>query len=296
MSLVKTLAKVAIGVMVAKGVSGMMKKGGTANAGTGDVFGGPNSPRSGGAGNGLDDLMGSILGGKSSTPQGGGIGKGGLGGLLEELSGGGQSGSTAGRGGMDDILGQLTGNRSSTSGGGGLGDLLGGILGGAAGGALAGGQTREKTAQSDKNQRPTKGFGDLFNEALVSQKEPETQPTDAQNAAAALMLKAMIQAAKSDGKIDENEKKKLLGNLGDASPEEMEFVKRELAAPIDIDALVRQTPRELAAQVYVMSAMTIDLDNQNEAEYLHRLATGFGINQQQVNALHAKLGKPALYS
>lgn len=305
MSLLKTLAKVAVGVVIAKSVTGMMKKGGAANPGTGGMFGGPNSRSSGGAGGGLDDMMGSILGGKTSAPAdsglGGGLGKGGLGGLLEELAGGGASRTASGKGGIDDVLGQLTGGRTSTSGaGGGLGDLLGGILGGAAGGALGGAlgggdDSREKMATGDKNSRPEKGFGDLFNETLVSQKEPETAPTDAQNAAAALMLRAMIQAAKSDGKIDEAEKQKLLGNLHDADPAEMEFVKRELAAPVDIDGLIRQTPKELAGQVYVMSVMAIDLDNQNEAEYLHKLASGFGIGQQQVNALHAKLGKPALY-
>lgn len=87
MSMMKTLAKVAIGVAVAKGVSGMMKKSAAApsagqtatrgqtaargQVGSGGLFGGMYSP---GAqqqtqqpaqpqGGGLEDMLGSILGG-----------------------------------------------------------------------------------------------------------------------------------------------------------------------------------------------------------------------------------------
>ena len=45
-----------------------------------------------------------------------------------------------------------------------------------------------------------------------------------------------------------------------------------------------------------MSILGIDLDNQNEAQYLHSLATEMGIDQATSNAIHAKLGVPQLYS
>ncbi len=60
--------------------------------------------------------------------------------------------------------------------------------------------------------------------------------------------------------------------------------------------LARQVPRGLEAQVYTMSVMAIDLDNRNEAQYLHQLASTMGIDQRQVNQIHARLGVPALYS
>jgi uncharacterized membrane protein YebE (DUF533 family) len=284
MSLVGTLAKVAIGVAVAKGIGGMMKQAQGGTSGSGGTFGGTHSPR----GNGLEDMMGEILGGRgggtsrtASTQSDGGLfggnSQGGLGGLLEELGGkggGGQSRTTQSGGGLGDVIGSL-------GQGGGLGDLLGGLLGGAAAGGAA---------------RNTKSFGDILNQSLGNRGEPEVAPTPEQDAAAGLMLRAMIQAAKSDGKIDDHEKQKLLSNLGDVSPAEQQFVQAEMAAPIDVDGLARQVPRGLAPQVYTMSVMAIDLDNQNEAKYLHALATALGIGKQDVNQMHARLGVPALYA
>ena len=75
--------------------------------------------------------------------------------------------------------------------------------------------------------------------------EPKVAPTPQQDAAAGLMLRAMLQAAKCDGKIDEGEKKKLLEALGDASSEDMAFVNRELSAPVDVQGLVKQVPKGL---------------------------------------------------
>jgi uncharacterized membrane protein YebE (DUF533 family) len=106
----------------------------------------------------------------------------------------------------------------------------------------------------------------------------------------------MLQAAKCDGKIDEGEKKKLLETLGDASSEDMEFVNRELSAPIDVQALVKQVPKGLESQIYAVSVMGINLDNQQEAEYLAELASALGLGPREVNAIHAKFGIPALFS
>ncbi|MGL4280694.1 MAG: DUF533 domain-containing protein [Albidovulum sp.] len=317
MSLMGTLAKVAVGIAVAKGVSSMMGKkaqAGTGNAGSGGSFGGPNSPGAGGGG--LEDMLGEMLGGKrggttrTSAPQGG-TGGGGLGDLLNELGnyapggtgqsrgGGGQTAGTGG-GGLDDLIGSLGGGqgggglgdllggllggaqgKAGQAGGGSLGDLLGGLLGGAMGGAASGGGG---------------GFGDLLNQSLGNRGEPDATPTPQQNAAAGLMLVAMIQAAKADGKVDAAEQKKLLGNLGDISAEEKRFVEAQLAAPVDPERLARQVPQGLEAQVYMMSLMAIDLDNRNEAQYLHQLASAMGLNKQMVNQIHAQIGAPALYA
>ncbi len=314
MSLMGTLAKVAVGVIVAKGIGGMMKQGGTAgrtggSTGGGGMFGNARS-RSGGGGD-LGDVMGDILSGGRGSAAGraaptGGSGGGGLGDLLEELTGR-KSGGTVARGpsggGLDDILGRATRSGSGGGGlGGGLGDILGSVLGGAVGGVLGGamnkggasgsadgGQAGQITPNRDAQ------FGEVLNQAFHKKGEPDATPTPEQNAAAGLMLRAMIQAAKADGEIDDAEKQKLMGNLGDASPSEIEFVKAELAKPLDIDGLIRQVPEGLGPQIYTMSVMAIDLDNQNEAQYLHKLATGLGIGREDVNGIHAKLGVPALY-
>lgn len=278
MSMMKTLAKVAIGVALAKGASSMMKKGGSAQAqgrpGSGGLFGGAHSPeRQAPAqqGGGLEDMLGSILGGTGSA----GAGAGGIGGLLEQLGGG----QARGGGGLNDLLGGLAGAAQQGGAGGGLGGLLGGLLG--AGAAQAGSQG---------------GFGDLLNQAIARQDEPEATPSQDQEAAAALMLRAMIQAMKSDGEIDQAEQAKLMDRLGDVSPEERAFVQGEMQRRIDVDDLARDVPRGLEQQVYAMSLMGIDLDNQNEAQYLHQLATAMGVSPEAANHIHDELGAQRIYS
>ncbi len=272
MSLMGTLAKVAIGVALAKGAGKMMQGGGSDTGG--GLLGGASSQAS--QGGGLEDTLRGMLGGGGQQA---GAGAGGLGGLLESLTGG-QTGSQqagAPAGGLNDLLGGLTGGSGAT---GGLGGLLGGLMGAAKGGAgTAGG-----------------GFGDMLNQALASGEEPETAPSQEQEVAAGLMLSAMIQAAKSDGKIDAAEEQKLLGRLGDVSAEERAFVQAEMQKPVDVDALAREVPRGLEAQVYAMSVMGIDLDSKAEAQYLHALAGALGVDQAGVNNIHAQLGVQPLYS
>jgi uncharacterized membrane protein YebE (DUF533 family) len=282
MSLMKTLAKVAIGVAVAKGVGSMVQAsrqgGGTARAGTGGLLGG--ASRTGSAPGGLQDIMRDVLAGtpagasRTTRPKGG-TAPDGLGGLLDQLAGG-RSGAG---GGLDDLLGSLT-----------KGGALGGLLGGLAG--VAGGAAAGRTAPADDGA----GFGEKLNQSLRNFGEPDTPPAPQHEAAAALMLRAMIQAAKADGKVDEGERAKLLDTLQDATKAEMAFVKAELAAPVDIEGLAAQVPDRLRAQVYAMSIMAITLDNRSEAQYLHEFATALGLDHATVNHIHAELGVPSLYT
>ena len=280
MSLMKTLAKVAIGVAVAKGASAMMKggQGGTSQAGgsLGGLLGG----LTGGAG-GLQDMLGGMLGGGAA---GGATGSGGLGGLLESLGGGAQGG--AAQGGLGGLLGGL-------AGGGGAGGMLGGLASAAGAGGLLGGLT---SAMGNAPAQNDQSFGAVLNSQFDQTPEPAIQSSQDQEAAAALMLATMIQAAKSDGTFDEAEKEKLLGQLGDVDAEEAAFVQAQLQSPVDINNLVANTPDGMGQQVYAMSVMGIDLDTQDEAQYLHKLAAAYGMQPAQVNEIHAQLGVPSLYN
>ncbi|MBC9246860.1 tellurite resistance TerB family protein [Paracoccus sp. 11-3] len=319
MSLMKSLARVAAGVMLAKGVGAVMKqhqqKSGQPTTGTtqsrsggggllNDLLGNNTSGTSGGS---LSDMLGQVLGGKTGrSGSGAGTGRpyggpnstgasGGLGGILDSLTN--SARSKGGSGGLGDLLGQLSGGAKqsrtgSASGSGGLGDLLGGLLGGAAGGAAAGGLARKGSQDSNDA-----SFGELFNDAVSNNGEPEIAPTPEQNAVAGLMLKAMIQAAKSDGKIDDAEKQRLLGHLGDELDEdERNFIREQMAAPVDAQALAREVPSGLEAQVYLMSLLAIDLDSQAEAQYLNDLAKALGVDQGTVNQIHNEAGVKPLYS
>ncbi len=250
MSLVSTLAKVAVGAMVAKGVSGALK--------------------GGGAGGGLGGLLGGALG------KAGG-GSGGLGGAL---GGGGAGGGLAG--GLGSLLsGQQGGQQGGAAAGG-----LGGLLESLGGGAQAGQQQAPQQPQQG-------GFGDLFNNALAGQ-EPEPDPTAEQQAE--LMLRAMLMAARADGQIDEAEQQKITGNLGEIGEAEAAFIRNEMANPTSVEQFIPTVPKGMEQQVYLMSLLAIDLDTQEEAQYLDKLAKGLNIDHATSNAIHAKLGVPALYS
>jgi uncharacterized membrane protein YebE (DUF533 family) len=300
MSFLGTLARVAVGVAIAKGVGNMMqasRQGGTAapRPGTGTTYSGTQSrntaPAGSGAPGGLQDIMRDVLSGtpagqtasagRAPAPQPGSL-PGGLGGLLEQLAGGTaggtatRAGTSPGAGGLDGLLGSLA-----------SGGALGGLVGAAGGAAAAPGRAAPE---------PNAGFGDLLNQSLRNYGEPDVPPVPQQEAAAALLLRAMIQAAKSDGKVDDAERAKLLDGLKDATQAEVDFVKAELAAPVDIEGLARQVPKGLEAQVYTMSVMAITLDNKAEAQYLNELATALHLAPAQVNSIHTQLGVPTLYS
>ncbi|WP_347267660.1 DUF533 domain-containing protein [Paracoccus sp. (in: a-proteobacteria)] len=298
MSLMKSLARVAVGVMLAKGIGTMMRNaqnrqssaGGGAGGGLlDDILGnntagtGSRSPGSGG----LGDMLGQVLGGRQGSGQAYGGpnsprqagAQGGLGGILDQLGGG------AGGG-----LGGMLGGAAA----GGLGGILGDLLGGGqaqAGQAPAGGLA-QKGAQSGSDA----SFGQVLNDALSGGDAPATAPTPEQNAVAGLMLRAMIQAAKSDGQIDEREKTRLMSELGELDDDERAFIREQMAAPVDAAALAREVPQGLGPQVYLMSLMAIDFDNRNEAEYLNQLAQALGLDSQTTNAIHQKLGVSDLYA
>ena len=303
MSLMKSLARVAAGVMLAKGVGSMMR---TAQQGQRTA-----STRTTGGGI-LGDLMNGMGGAQGRTASTGG----GLGDILGQVLGGGQTrsvgtgrpyggpNSTGASGGLGGILDQLTGGGAARTGsaGGGLGGLLGSLAGGAAGGAAAGslggllGGLLNGPAQRGAQRSNDASFGEVFNDALSRQDEPEVAPTAEQNAVAGLMLRAMIQAAKADGKIDEAEKERLLGQLGDLDDEDRAFIREQMAAPVDAQALAREVPKGLETQVYMMSLMAIDFDNRTEAEYLNSLAQAMGIDQQMANQIHQHVGVQNLYA
>ena len=121
MSLMKTLARVAAGVMLAKGIGAVMRnQSGSSQRGRADGRGGGllddlfgNNLDGQGQGN-LRDRLGQVLGGRSGSQAGtgqayGGRGsggaRGGLGGLLDGLGAGGSASGS----GLGGLLGQLSG-------------------------------------------------------------------------------------------------------------------------------------------------------------------------------------------
>ncbi len=87
-----------------------------------------------------------------------------------------------------------------------------------------------------------------------------------------ILLKAMVNAAKADGHIDEDERKKIIEFMGDMSKVEKMFVEQELQKELHIEEFFREIPKGMEKQVYYMSLFAIDLDNEAEREYLKMLS------------------------
>lgn len=299
MSLGKTLLKVAIGVAVVKGMSSLAKGG----------FGGAaaEEPRTKPKTGGLEDMMGEILGGgrsRSAAPDSG------SGDLLDQISGGGRSRTTAPERGAGDLLDQITGAGSR---GGAVPKVDRSAGKGQSAGRGAGriGDALEPVTRTPRRNAPSGGLEDLLGGASGGQGglgglleailggaavggalAPKAREAELE---AALALRAMIQAVKADGKLDDGEKQKLMGQLGEATRQEMDFVNAELAKPVDVQGLARQVPNGMEEQVYLASLMAINLDNQQEAQYLAALAEALELTHAEVNALHDRVGAPHIF-
>jgi len=104
-----------------------------------------------------------------------------------------------------------------------------------------------------------------------------------------ILLKAMVNAAKSDGEIDEDEQRKIMEYMGDMSKVEKIFVEYELKKSLDIKAFIKEIPKGMEQQVYYMSLFTIDLDNTAESDYLEVLANKLNLTFNVVNNIHESL-------
>lgn len=129
---------------------------------------------------------------------------------------------------------------------------------------------------------------------MMAQMFSKTPVSMAAEENAKLMIRATIQAAKADGEIDAAERDIILDALKDATPEEIAFVKAELAAPVDVMALAKDSTDAAKAQVYSTSLMAIKVDTIQEVGYLRKLADALGLDKATVDRVHAAMGVPPL--
>jgi uncharacterized membrane protein YebE (DUF533 family) len=183
---------------------------------------------------------------------------------------------------------------------GGIAALAGALLGGSGGvvkGALGGGAMAllgGLAASALGSSRQTPGIG-------APAEEPPLGLRPAQNAAeaerldqtATLILAAMINAAKADGQVDQEELQRIVGKLRKAGAEAgaLDFLMSELRKPMDLDGLVRDVPdQQVAVQLYAASLLAIEVDTEAERQYLRRLAHGLGLDASVVRRVHQCMG------
>jgi uncharacterized membrane protein YebE (DUF533 family) len=222
--------------------------------------------------------------------------------LLEQLlragqgsmsqQGGGGAAPQGGLGGLGGLLGGLLGGGAGSGmAGGGLGGLLGGLLGG---GSPMGGSPQRRSG-GGTNYAALASLGMMAfqayqawqrNQAAAPQQAPRTvdllsgpEIEDHSHA----ILRALIAAAKADGRIDDAEKQMISAEIGRHTddPQLQQWLDDEVARPLDAaDVAQSATDPGMAAEMYLASVMLVDDQQDAERNYLDELAAALHIDPE----------------
>lgn len=94
------------------------------------------------------------------------------------------------------------------------------------------------------------------------------------------ILRALIAAAKADGRIDEAEKQMISTEIGRHTddPQLQQWLDDEVAKPLDPAEVAQSaTDSGMAAEMYLASVMLVDDQQDAERSYLDELAAALGI-------------------
>jgi len=228
---------------------------------------------------GLLDIVKSGLGNAAQQPGQ----SGGLGAVLGSLMSGGGTGAAA-QGGMLAVLAGVAMKALTSAGeaqaaggqGGGLAELLGGLM--------PGGQSGQSGPWSGGN-------------VPLGLRAPQnTAEQEALESTAQLVLKGMINAAKSDGQISPDEMQRIVGKLqeGGADSGMQQWVMQQMQTPLNVQAFAAEMPnQEVAAQVYAASLLAVEVDTDAERQYLAQFAQASGLHPLVVGQIQQTLGVTA---
>ncbi len=182
-----------------------------------------------------------------------------------------------------------------------VGSLLGAFGGRALGGAIGGntGRMIGSMAGSMLGSGGMGSLGGLFSKLTGGNDQPAAQPqtqpaalaqhvapdADITEEQAFVLIKAMCNAAKSDGTVDETEINTIMGRLGQLDAEESAHLRSELSGPVDLAGLLASVPKGMERDVYAVSLLAIDAASGPEAAYLTELASGLGLSPDVVSSM-----------
>lgn len=250
------------------------------------------------SGGGLGGMLGSVLGQLGQGAQAAGQQAGGI---------AGQAGNMA-TGAMQQLEGRLAGTQAGDMlnkakefagqnqmlTGAGLGGLAALVLGSKSGRSVVGsaaalgglaliGGLAYKAFQNHQAGAPV--MGDAAAPALAAPAGSGFEPEAASNETAILLIRSMIAAAASDGKVDAHERQSIIGGLKEAGfdPAGNAWLEAEMSNPASVEDLAAgaETP-ELAAQVYTAARLAIEPDTQDEVDFLGNLGASLGLDPHLV--------------
>lgn len=106
------------------------------------------------------------------------------------------------------------------------------------------------------------------------------------------LMQAMITAARADGHVDEEEMDLItqqINNFG-LEADVTRFLLSEMSKPVDVNRIAALADtRETAAELYIASAMVVDIDDAEERIYLDKLAAAMQLDVALVQELEAPL-------
>ena len=259
---------------------------------------------SAGGGGLLDSLAGMLGGGSGQTSQG--SQGGGILGSLGDLLGGGSSQTSPmsqgsqGGGLLGGVLGNILNEAGKAVGGnknlalGGLGALVGAIFGKkkGLGGALSGGLMALLGAMAFQALKGKLGGQAKVPLGLAAPQNRGEKKELQRNSE--LVLKAMINAAKADNKLDEGEVQRILGQAKETgvNKKSLAYLMDEMKKPMETESLIAaaQGQQELAAQLYAASLLAIEVDTPAEKKYLEDLAKGLGLDADVTRSIKQAVG------
>lgn len=237
-------------------------------------------------GNALQDLQASLgqLGG-----DGAGTGAGGLLGSLLGAAGNSLAGASQNplqAGGIGAVLGSLVG---------GGGDSVKGALSGGALAMIAGVAYKAlmNANQGGGAQAPFSS-GNLPLGLQPPQSPAEEQVVEQKTQ---LIIKGMMNIAKADGQVSGGEIQRILGKAQESGvgADEQAWLMTELSKPLNLDAFVAEIPnQEVAAEIYAASLLAVEVDTDEERDYLRQFADKTGLQPSVVLMIHQTLGLPAV--
>ncbi|MEZ6120379.1 MAG: DUF533 domain-containing protein [Pirellulaceae bacterium] len=231
------------------------------------------------------DILGSLLGGGSRGAQkpGGGLG----GAILDKLikSGGRSSQPTpapGGRGGAGSGHRPIDIEQESRS----LEEMLG----------VATGKKCQDGPSSTQRPSSYRRAPDppRYQPNPPSRRPAPSAPQMTSNDEAIILIRALINAAKADGRIDANEQQTILSQVPN-DPQTIEFLKHEFAQAIDVRDFAWSVPLGMEVKVYTMSLAGMQLDTQQEAHYLQELAHGLRLEPDLCNQIHVRYGAQPIF-
>lgn len=194
---------------------------------------------------------------------------------------------------LGEVMESLGSNKAAL---GGLGALGGALLGGgksSAKGAIGGGALAMLASLALS---ALKSGGQPAAQIPKERVEPESRELKQKvEEGANILVKAMINAAKADGAIDQAELQKIIGKFEEdgLTQEDKNFFMSESTRPLDIEGVIASAGGrpDIGAQIYAASLLAIEVDTLAEKQYMQQLADGLRLAPETVSYLEQSLAK-----